>query len=108
MPSTLSRFQPVGEIPLQHSLENRSSRSIERLLDDHGNERPRDDLSNGGRMGIPLFAPTLTAVTPDLFAMNCASQLLGELNLNRLAYVFKLLFNNLFVSASVAPPYLIG
>ena len=68
------------------NLENRSSRSIERILDAHGNERARDDFSNGGGRGPTLPFFPYSSLGADVFALNCASQLFGELNLN-LTYV---------------------
>ena len=83
---SMHSYRPMDEIIMPTNLENRSSRSIERILDEHGNERVREDYSNGGRgPGLPYFP--FPSPGADLFAMNCASQLFGALNLNHFAYV---------------------
>ena len=86
------------------NLESRSSRSIERILDEHGNERARDDFSNGSRgAGLPYFS--FPSPGPDLFAMNCASQLFGALNLNHFTYVLESVITNHYQSLTVPPAH---
>ena len=80
-------YRSIDEVILPPNLENRSSRSIERILDEHGNERVREDYSSGGGRGAGMPYYPYNPLTADLFTMNCASQLFGELNLNHFAYV---------------------
>ena len=84
---SIPSYRPMDQVVMPTNLESRSSRSIERILDEHGNERAREDFSGGGREpALPYFP--FTSPGADLFAMNCASQLFGALNLNHFTYVF--------------------
>ena len=82
---TAQSYRPIGEVVMPPNIENRSSRSIERILDAHGNERARDDYSSGEGRGATLPFFPYPSVGADVFALNCAAQLFGELNLT---YVF--------------------